>query len=51
MTLDNDKPNLEGSYNAHLTGSVPNAQEEFKMRRMTLIFGARNAKFSNTDQL
>ena len=39
------------SDSAQWTGSATNPQEEFKMRKMTLQFGARNAKFSNNDQL
>ena len=36
---------------AQWTGSETNPKEDFKMRKTTLQFGARNAKFSNNDQL
>ena len=42
---------LPKGYTAQWTGSVTNPLKEFKMRKTTLQFVARNARFSNNDHL
>ena len=42
---------LQGARHCTVTGSATNPHEELKMRKTTLYFCARNAKFSNSDQM